>query len=84
MVNIIDFEQELLAAMVRAYRERAGLSNAQLRIRVRDDLYRNAPVGSVEYLSGLDPVAFDRLGGMAFDLRLGEAAAEISPETRAY
>ena len=66
----LDYEQEVLASMVRAYRERAGLSNAQLRIKVRDDLYRNSPVGSVEYLGALDSVAFDRLGARAFELRL--------------
>ena len=66
----LDHEQEVLASMVRAFRERAGLSNAQLRIKVRDDLYRNAPVGAVEYLDELDPVAFDRLGAKAFELRL--------------
>lgn len=62
--------KRFLASMVRAFRERAGLSNAQLRIKVRDDLYRNAPVGTVEYMDELDPVAFDRLGARAFELRL--------------
>lgn len=66
----IQHESDVLAAMVKAFRERAGLSNAQLRIKVRDDLYRNAPVGIVEYLDGLDPIAFDRLGAKAFELRL--------------
>lgn len=66
----LNYEQEVLASMVRAFRERAGLSNAQLRIKVRDDLYCNGPVGSVEYLGGLDTVAFDRLGAKAFELRL--------------
>lgn len=66
----LDRESEVLAAMVRAFRVRAGLSNAQLRIKVRDDLHCNAPVGSVEYLDELDPVTFDRLGAKAFNLRL--------------
>jgi len=66
----LNHKQEVLASMVRAFRERAGLSNAQLRIKVRDDLYRNAPVGTVEYLDELDPITFDRLGARAFELRL--------------
>lgn len=66
----LNHEQEVLASMIRAFRERAGLSNAQLRIKVRDDLYRNAPAGSVEYLDEMDVIAFDRLGARAFELRL--------------
>lgn len=66
----LDYQQEVLAAMVRAYSKNAGLSNAQLRIKVRDDLYCNASAGSVDYLGSLDAVAFDRLGAKAFDLRL--------------
>jgi len=70
LTSQLDDASEVLAAMVRAFRERAGLSNATLRIRVRDDLYRNGSVSSVEFLDKLSSVDFDRLGAKAFELRL--------------
>lgn len=68
-INTANHESNILAAMVNAFRKNASLSNLQLRIKVRDDLYSNFTAGSVDYLDALDVNAFGRLSAMAFELQ---------------
>lgn len=70
MTETFNHEQDVIAAMLRAFRKNAGLSNTQLRIKVRDDLYSTAPAITVDFLDSLDRLSFDRLAVKAFDLRL--------------